>query len=251
MTRAAPTPKHVAEVLRSVGILLHEVYGQTENTAICTMCTNEDFRFGTVGKPSPGTEIKIAEDGEILMRNEGVFKGYFKSPETTAETVVDGWLHTGDLGELDEDGFLKIIGRKKDIIITSGGKNIAPKAMESALASLPLVAQAVCIGDQRRHLVALLTIDLEAKAAFAQESGLDPDSPEGLAAMHTALKEQIRDEVNPNFARVYQVRNFMILPQPFMPGDDEVTPTFKIKRPVISKKYEADFDRLYEEGEVL
>jgi long-chain acyl-CoA synthetase len=190
--------------------------------------------------------VKIAEDGEILVRGPNVFQGYYKNPEATRETLVDGWLHTGDIGEFDADGFVKITGRKKDIIITAGGKNITPANMEAEVKQHPLVSQCVVIGDRRPYLVALVTLDPEEAAAFASEHGL-PDDPEAMAnnaQVRATLQEHI-DKVNQKFARVEQVKKFEILPRDLSQQEGELTPTLKVKRNVVADKYAGEIESLY------
>ena len=165
----------------AAGVLVLEGWGMTETSTAATISTPEDFKIGTIGKPFPGCEVKIADDGEILVKGPNVFQGYYKNEEATRETIVDGWLHTGDIGEIDDDGFLKITGRKKDIIITAGGKNITPANLEAEIKQHPLVSQCVVVGDRRPYLVALVTLDPEEAVAYAKEHGL-PEDPEQLAA---------------------------------------------------------------------
>jgi len=164
---AAPIPEHILEFFASLGLRVHEIYGQSEGTGPTTFNMPNATKFGSVGTPIPGMDVQISDEGEIIATGPNVFLGYYKNPEATAETVIDGWLQSGDLGEFDEDGFLYITGRKKDIIITSGGKNVAPKNLEAALLSLDLVSSAVCIGEGQRYLVALLTLEPEAAQRFA------------------------------------------------------------------------------------
>ena len=250
-TGSAPTPDAVMDLFNSLGINLMELYGQTEGVALTALNSRQSFRIGTVGKVPNGVEVKIAEDGEILFKGPNVFKGYLHNEEATAETIVDGWVHSGDLGEFDQDGFLKIVGRKKDIIITSGGKNIAPKNIEGSLMALGLVGQAVLIGDNQRYLIALLTLDEAAQAAFAKEHGVSVEDVYKSDKLREALEQQIRDQVNPHFSRAEHVRNFTVLPKQFTPEAGETTVTFKIKRPVIHKKYASIIDEVYENGQAL
>jgi long-chain acyl-CoA synthetase len=190
--------------------------------------------------------VKIADDGEILVRGPNVFQGYYKNDVATRETLVDGWLHTGDLGEVDADGFLKITGRKKDIIITAGGKNITPANIEAEIKQHPLVSQCVLVGDRRPYLTALVTLDPEEVAKFGAEHGLSED-PEALAAhpeVQRTLEEHV-ERVNQKFARVEQVKKFEILPQDLSQEGGELTPTMKVKRAVVAKKYEPQIEALY------
>jgi len=224
-----------------------EGWGMTETTAVGTVCTLDAFRFGTVGRPMPGVEVRIAEeDGEILVRGPHVFREYWRNPEATAETLVDGWLHTGDIGELDEDGFLKITGRKKDIIITAGGKNLTPANIENDLKQSRFISQAVMYGDRRPYPVALITLDPEEILPWAKQEGL----PEDMAALadEERVKEIVQSELdraNANYAKVEQIKKFTILDHDLSIETGELTPTLKVKRNVIYDRYADLFDSLY------
>jgi len=204
-------------------------------------------RYGSVGRPLPGTEVAIAEDGEILMAGPHVFDGYHRDPDATREIMDDRWLRSGDLGEIDADGYLHITGRKKDLIITSSGKNISPENIESALRETRWISQAVVAGDRRSYLVALLTLDPEEAPKLAEEIGVPAD----LASMavdervHAAIQRDV-DAVNARFARIEQVKRFTILDHDLSQEAGELTPTLKVKRPVIHRRYGERFDRLYE-----
>jgi long-chain acyl-CoA synthetase len=218
----------------------------TETSTAATISRPEAFKFGTVGVPFSSCEIKIAADGEILVKGPNVFKGYYKNEQATRETIVDGWLRTGDIGEFDEDGYLKITGRKKDIIITAGGKNITPANLEAEIKQSPYVSQVVVIGDRRPFLSALVTLDMEEVAKLAEENGW-PADPAALAK-NPEMRELIQDHVdkiNQKFARVEQVKKFEILPQDLSQEGGELTPTLKVKRNVVSDKYEKDIEALY------
>jgi long-chain acyl-CoA synthetase len=218
----------------------------TETSTAATIATPEDFKVGTVGRPFPGCEIKIADDGEILVKGPNVFQGYYKNEEATRETLVDGWLHTGDIGEIDADGFVKITGRKKDIIITAGGKNITPANLEAEIKQHPLVSQCVVIGDRRPYLVALITLDPEEAAKFAKENAL-PADPAALAS-NQSVRDSIQahvDDVNQKFARVEQVKKFEILPEDLSQEGGELTPTLKVKRNVVAEKHADAIESLY------
>ena len=178
---AAPINPEILSFFDAAGVLVLEGWGMTETSTAATISSPDDFKIGTIGKPFPGCEIKIADDGEILVKGPNVFQGYYKNEEATRETIVDGWLHTGDIGEIDSDGFIKITGRKKDIIITAGGKNITPANLENEIKQHPLVSQCVVVGDRRPYLVALVTLDPEEAVAYAKEHGL-PEDPEQLAS---------------------------------------------------------------------
>jgi long-chain acyl-CoA synthetase len=243
---AAPINPEILRFFDSAGVLVVEGWGMTETSTAATVATPEDFKIGTIGKPFPGCEVKIAEDGEILVRGANVFQGYHKNPEATAETIVDGWLHTGDLGEIDSEGFIKITGRKKDIIITAGGKNITPANLEAEIKQHPLVSQTVVVGDRRPYLVALVTLDPEEATAYAKEHGL-PDDPAALAT-NPDVKASIEahvDEINKKFARVEQVKKISILPHDLTQESGELTPTLKVKRAVVAQKHEDAIEELY------
>jgi long-chain acyl-CoA synthetase len=243
---AAPINPEILRFFDSAGVLVVEGWGMTETSTAATVATPEDFKIGTIGKPFPGCEVKIAEDGEILVKGANVFQGYHKNPEATAETIVDGWLHTGDIGEIDSEGFIKITGRKKDIIITAGGKNITPANLEAEIKQHPLVSQCVVVGDRRPYLVALVTLDPEEAAAYAKEHGL-PDDPAALAT-NPDVKASIEahvEEINKKFARVEQVKKISILPRDLTQESGELTPTLKVKRAVVAQKHVDAIEELY------
>jgi long-chain acyl-CoA synthetase len=246
VTGAAPINPEILRFFDAAGVLVLEGWGMTETSTAATIATPEDFKFGTVGRPFPGCEVRIAEDGEILARGANIFQGYYKNPEATQETLVDGWLHTGDIGEIDSDGFLKITGRKKDIIITAGGKNITPANIEAEFKQHPLVSQCVVIGDRRPYLIALVTLDPEEAAQYAAEHGL-ADDPEALSS-DDGLRAELQahlDKLNEKFARVEQVKKFEILPRDLSQEGGELTPTLKVKRNVVADKYDPQIEALY------
>jgi long-chain acyl-CoA synthetase len=246
VTGAAPINPEILEFFDAAGVLVLEGWGMTETSTAATIATPDDFKWGTVGRPFPGCEIKIADDGEVLVKGPNVFQGYYKNEDATREALGDGWLHTGDIGELDADGYLKITGRKKDILITAGGKNITPANLESEIKQHPLVSQCVVIGDRRPYLVALVTLDPEEAVAYARDRGLDMD-PAALAS-NADVRESIQahvDKVNEKFARVEQVKRIEILPQDLSQEGGELTPTLKVKRKVVADKYEQEIERLY------
>ena len=246
VTGAAPINPEILEFFDAAGVLVLEGWGMTETSTAATIATPEDFKVGTVGKPFPGCEIKIADDGEILVKGPNVFQGYYKNEEATRETLVDGWLHTGDIGEIDSDGFVKITGRKKDIIITAGGKNITPANLEAEIKQHPLVSQCVVIGDRRPYLVALVTLDPEEAAKYASEHGLPADL-EALAR-NADIKASIDahvEKINERFARVEQVKKVAILPRDLSQEGGELTPTLKVKRNVVADKYQGEVESLY------
>jgi long-chain acyl-CoA synthetase len=246
VTGAAPINPEILRFFDAAGVLVVEGWGMTETSTAATISTPEAFKFGTVGKPFPGCEVKAADDGEILVRGPNVFQGYYKNDEATRETLVDGWLYTGDIGEIDPEGYVKITGRKKDIIITAGGKNITPANLEAEIKQHPLVSQCVVIGDRRPYLVALVTLDPEEAVKFAKENGL-PEDPEQLASddqIRNAISDHI-EKINQNFARVEQVKKFKILPRDLSQEGGELTPTMKVKRNVVADKYDGEVEELY------
>jgi long-chain acyl-CoA synthetase len=246
VTGAAPINPDILRFFDAAGVLLLEGWGMTETSTAATVARPDAFKFGKVGRAFDGCEIRIADDGEILVKGPNVFQGYYKNEEATRETIVDGWLHTGDLGEIDEDGYLSITGRKKDIIITAGGKNITPANLETEIKQNPYVSQCVVIGDRRPYLVALITLDMEECAKLAEEKGWPADA--AALAKHEGVRAMIQahlDQVNERFARVEQVKKFEILPQDLSQEGGELTPTLKVKRAVVGKKYESDIDALY------
>jgi long-chain acyl-CoA synthetase len=241
---AAPINPDILRFFDAAGVLVLEGWGMTETSTAATIATPEDFRFGTIGKPFPGVEVKIADDGEILVKGPNVFQGYYKNEQATRETIVDGWLHTGDLGEVDADGYLKITGRKKDIIITAGGKNITPANLEAEIKQHPLISQCVVIGDRRPYLVAVVTLDPEEATRFADEKGLDAGSLHANESVRASIQAHL-DQVNQKFARVEQVKKFEILPRDFSQEGGELTPSMKVKRNVVAQKYAGEVDALY------
>ena len=246
VTGAAPINPEILRFFDATGILILEGYGMTETSTAATISTPEAFKFGTVGRAFDDCEIKIASDGEVLIKGPNIFQGYYKNEEATAETIVDGWLHTGDIGELDSDGYLKITGRKKDIIITAGGKNITPANLEAEIKQHPLVSQCVVIGDRRPYLVALVTLDPEEALKHAKENGL-PEDPAALAD-NADVKASVMahvDQINERFARVEQVKKIRILPADLSQEGGELTPTMKVKRNVVADKYEDEIESLY------
>jgi long-chain acyl-CoA synthetase len=243
---AAPINPDILRFFDAAGVLVLEGWGMTETSTAAPISSEDDFKDGTIGKPFPGCAIRIADDGEILVRGPNVFQGYYKNEEATRETIVDGWLHTGDIGEIDEDGFIKITGRKKDIIITAGGKNITPANLEAEIKQQPLVSQCVVVGDRRPYLVALVTLDPEEAVAYAKDHGL-PEDPVALAAnpdVHALIMAHV-EEINKNFARVEQVKKVTILPHDLSQEMGELTPTLKVKRAVVTQKHEQEIEQLY------
>ncbi|HEX6951777.1 MAG TPA: AMP-binding protein, partial [Gaiellaceae bacterium] len=229
---AAPLSPEVMEFFHALGVPVIEGYGLTETASSATVNEPADFRIGTVGRPVEDAEIRLAEDGEILIRSDSVFIGYYKEPEATSAVLTDdGWLRTGDVGELDDEGFLRITDRKKDLIITAGGKNIAPQNLENALKASRFVSQALVVGDRRPYVTALVTLD-DAEVA---PSGRDPQE----------LVQEIVDEVNRDRTRVEQIKRFVVLPRDFSQEEGEVTPTLKLRRRVIHEHFADEIERLY------
>jgi long-chain acyl-CoA synthetase len=244
---AAPINPEILRFYDAAGILVVEGWGMTETSTAATIATEDAFKIGTVGRPFPGCEIRISHDGEVLVRGANVFQGYYKNPEATAEALVDGWLRTGDIGELDADGYLRITGRKKDIIITAGGKNITPANIEAEIKQSPVVSQCVVVGDRRPYLVALVTLDAEEVAKLAAEDsrvGSEPEAWPGSERLRATITEHI-DRVNTRLARVEQVKRFAILPQDLSQEAGELTPTLKVKRNVVVERYASVVERLY------
>jgi len=246
---AAPINPDILRFFDAAGILVLEGWGMTETSTAATIASPEEFKFGTIGKPFPGCEIKIADDGEILVKGPNVFQGYYKNEEATKETIVDGWLHTGDIGEIDSEGFIKITGRKKDIIITAGGKNITPANLEAEIKQNAYVSQCVVVGDRKPYLVALVTLDLEECVKLAADKGWSAD-PQDLAT-NAELRQMIEahvTEINKKFASVEQIKKIAILPNDLSQEGGELTPTLKVKRNVVASKYEDEVEALYASG---
>src|SRR3954451_20172027 len=246
ITGAAPISTEVIEFFYACGVPVLEGYGMTETCAAATLNTVSEVQVGSVGRPLPGTEASIGDDGEILMRGPLVFKGYHRNAEDTERILDGGWLHSGDLGEI-VDGYVHITGRKKDLIITSSGKNVPPEMLESALRESKWISQAIAAGDRRSYIVALVTIDPDEAGRLAKELGVSSDPAE------MASNEKVRDAiwkdieaVNQRFARIEQIKRFAILPRDLSQEEGELTPTLKVKRSVVYQKYAGDVDALYE-----
>ncbi len=247
---AAPAPLEVFEFFAALGIPICEVWGMSELASITTIVPQDDLRFGTVGRAIPGVEVRLADDGEVLVRGDTVMAGYRNQPEKTAETIdANGWLHTGDIGTLSEDGFLKIVDRKKELIINAAGKNMSPANIEQQLKQgSPLIGQAIAIGDRRPYNVALLVLDPDACAAWATSHGLADGSVEALSADAGVLEEVAAgvERANSHLSRVEQIKRFKVLSVDWPPAGDELTPTMKLKRKPIAAKYEAEIKALYD-----
>jgi long-chain acyl-CoA synthetase len=245
---AAPIAHEILEFFYGCGVPVLEGYGMTETSTVSTYSTVEAHRFGSVGRLLPGVEGKIAEDGELLLKGANIFRGYFKNDDASFGAVIDGWLHTGDLGRIDEDGYVFITGRKKDIIITAGGKNLTPANIENDMKQTRWVSQAVMYGDRRPYPVMLVTLDEEQVVPWAKEQGIEDTSTAALAE-HPNVIELIRaelDRANAKYARAEQVKRFFILDHDLSQETGELTPTLKVKRNVVSEKYADDFAALYE-----
>jgi long-chain acyl-CoA synthetase len=247
LTGAAPIPVSVLEWYVAVGVPISEIYGMSENTGPLTWDPHE-IKLGTVGRPMPGSEVKLAADGEVIARGGHVFQGYLDDPERTAETLdADGWLHTGDIGEMDDEGYLRIIDRKKELIITAGGKNVSPANLEAALKTIPLVGQAAAIGDRRPFMSALVVLDAEVAPAWARQQGIEFDTLADLAA-DERVRAEIEgdlDRVMAPFSQAERVKKIVILPDEWLPDSEELTPTSKLKRRGINTRYAAEIESLY------
>ena len=245
---AAPLPPEVGAFFGGLGVRIMDVYGMSETTGAFTTNTPRAFRLGTVGRPVPGSEVMIAGDGEILTRSPLNTPGYLNLPEQTAELIdADGWLHTGDIGSIDDDGFVRVVDRKKELIITAGGENVSPAAVENLLVAHPLIGQALAYGDRRPYLVAILTLDGGVAPAWARAHGIEAGSLAELAASPVVLAEVARAvaEANAGLARVQQIKYWELLPVEWTPESEELTPTFKLKRRVVHAKYADVIDALY------
>jgi long-chain acyl-CoA synthetase len=246
-TGAAPIAREIIEFFWALGVPVYEVYGQSEDTGPTSWNSPGKTRFGTVGPRLPGVEVKLADDGELLVRGGNVTTGYYKEPALTAETFDDdGWLHSGDVAEISDDGFIKIVDRKKEILITAGGKNVAPSNVENRLKQHPLVGQAAMIADRRAYATALIALDPEDAAAWAKSHG----KPTDIASLSQdpELIEDIQhfvDEMNKHLHNQEQIKKFTVLPVDWTIEGGEITPTLKMKRKVVNQKYEAEIESMY------
>jgi long-chain acyl-CoA synthetase len=246
VTGAAPIAKEILEFFYAAGVPVLEGYGMTETATVATYSTIEEHKFGTVGRMLPGVEARIADDGELLLKGANIFGGYYRNDDASFGAIVDGWLHTGDLGSIDADGYVSITGRKKDIIITAGGKNLTPANIENDLKQSRWISQAVMYGDRRPFPVALVTLDPEEIGPWATEQGLSED-PATLSQEPKVreLIQDVLDKVNERYAQVEQVKKFAILDHDLSQETGELTPTLKVKRNVVNEKYADLFDSLY------
>jgi long-subunit acyl-CoA synthetase (AMP-forming) len=246
---AAPAPLELLEFFAAIGIPICEVWGMSELSSIVTMVPSDRLKFGTVGKALPGMELKLADDGELLARGPLVMAGYRNWPEKTRETInSDGWLHTGDIAEIDDEGFVRIVDRKKELIINAAGKNMSPANIEQQLKSgSPLIGQAIAIGDRRPYNVALIVLDPDVAGSFAASRGLADPSLEAMASEPLVLEEVASgvERANSHLSRVEQIKRFRVLPCDWPPAGDELTPTMKLKRRPIAQKYAAEIEELY------
>lgn len=246
---AAPSSREMLEFFHAIGIPVLEGWGMTELSGISTANPLHAPKLGTVGRLLPGVELKVADDGELLVRGPVVMRGYRNAPDKTAETIdADGWVHTGDIGDVDEQGYVRIVDRKKELIINAAGKNMSPANIEAALkGSSPLIGQCVCVGDRRPYNVALIVLDPDTSAAYAKANGLDGTSPAALAAdpgVVAAVAEAV-ERANAKLARIEQIKRHVILPADWLPDSDELTPTMKLKRKPIAAKYAEQIEALY------
>jgi long-chain acyl-CoA synthetase len=245
----APLGARLGHFFRGIGVTILEGYGLTETTAGATLNRPDAMKVGTVGKPIPGVTVRIADDGEILLKGDLIFRGYWHNPDASAEALEDGgWFHTGDIGEIDSDGFLKITGRKKELIVTAGGKNVAPAVLEERLQAHPLVGQAMVVGDNRPFIGALVTIDPEALPKWKQDKG-KPDSATVADLVDDAdLKAEVQaavDNANKAVSQAEAIRKFRIMAEDWTEEGGQLTPTLKLKRNVVAKECAADIDALY------
>ena len=254
LSGAAPISVSTLEFFASIGLPIHEGYGMTETTAFASVQPYGKLRLGTIGKPLPGVEAMIADDGEIMLRGINMVKGYLRLPDKTAELYnEEGWMHTGDLGAIDEDGYISITGRKKDLIITAGGKNVAPAEMEGYLQAIPGVGQAVVVGDRQPYLSALIVLDPEALPELEVASQISDLSDVATAARNPDVKRYIEQEMqelcNSKVARYQTIKKIRILPTVFSVDGGELTPTLKVKRNIVNEKYASEIAAFYAEGQ--
>lgn len=250
LTGAAPISPDLIKWYWAIGVRLYEVYGQTENTGVASSNNDEHLKVGTIGVCAPNTEMRISEEGEILIKGPHVFKGYLNQPEKTAQTITDGWLHTGDVGRVDNQGFYVITDRIKDIIITAGGKNVTPSEIENQLKFSPYISDAVIIGDKRKFLSCLVMIDEDNVMQYAQRNSI-PFSNYASLCRQPQIQELIGAEVtkvNKQFARVEQIKKFRLIDQLLNPEDDELTPTMKLKRSFVGEKYKPLIEDMYNDS---
>ena len=244
----APLAREIAEFFHAAGLLILEGYGLTETCPALTANRHDNFKFGTVGMALPGVELRLDDDGEIQARGPNIARGYYQRPEATAEVFLDdGWFATGDIGEIDADGFLRITDRKKDLLVTAGGKNVAPQNIENLLKGDPLISQAMVYGDRRPFLTAVLTLDMEAATSYVRELGISGETAAELAGnpqVRTLLEGRV-ERVNQRLAPYETIKKFVIAREDFTEASNELTPTLKVKRQVVTQKYQEELDALY------
>jgi long-chain acyl-CoA synthetase len=247
-TGGAPTPPEVSKFFHSIGLTLRDLYGSTECTGICSVHQGDDIIVGTVGRLAPGVELRITEDGELIFKSDGVFQGYYRNPEATAAAVKDGWYYSGDVGELTQEGQLKITDRKKDIIITSGGKNISPQEIENEFKASPYIRDAVVIGDGKKYLTALILIEYDNVGKWAEDNRIPYTTFKDLSQKPEVfeLVSQITKEVNNHFAQVETIKKFTVLDKELDQDDDELTATQKVRRKIIEQKYRTVIEKMYQ-----
>jgi long-chain acyl-CoA synthetase len=247
VTGAAPISPGLIDWFHAIRVPLSEIYGMSESTGVITWDPAE-AKPGAVGTALPGVEVRIADDGEVLARGPNIFRGYLDAPEATAETLADGWLHTGDIGELDDDGYLRIVDRKKELIITAGGENLSPANLEAALATIPLIGQACVVGDRQKFPAAIITLDTDYAPVWAAAHARDGATRAELAGDPEVRAEIERavDEVNSRFTRAFQIKRFVIVPDEWLPNSDVLTPTFKLKRRGIATRYAEEIAAMYD-----
>ena len=244
----APLGARLGHFFRGIGVTILEGWGLTETMAAGAVNTPAHLRIGTVGRPSPGVTIRIADDGEILMSGENVYRGYWRNPEATAETVRDGWFHTGDIGELDADGFLRITGRKKEIIVTAGGKNVAPAVLEDRLRAHPLVSQCMVVGDQKPFIACLITLDPESVGPWLAGRGRPEGTPVADLVDDPDLRAELQlavDEANRAVSKAEAIRAFRVLAVDWTEETGQLTPSMKLKRNVVHAEFEEEVEALY------
>lgn len=247
ITGAAPIPNPVLEWFNGIGVPLTEIYGLSETTGPMTWSPSRP-KIGTVGRGCPGMEVAIADDGEVICRGGNVFQGYLKQPEKTAEAIIDGWFHSGDIGEMDDEGYISIVDRKKELIITSGGKNISPANLESAIKTIPLIGQAAAIGDGRKFVSAILVLDPEATPVWAKAHNKEALSPAELATDEEVLADIQAgiERINAQFAQVEQIKKFTLVSEEWLPDSEMLTPTSKLKRRGVNSRYANEIEAMYE-----
>lgn len=246
-TGGAPTPPEVTKFFHSIGLKIRDLYGSTETTGICSVHQGDDIKVGTIGKLAPGVELKIADDGELIFKSDGVFQGYYRNPKATAEAVKHGWYYSGDVGELTKEGHLKITDRKKDIIITAGGKNISPQEIENEFKASPYIRDAVVLGDGKKYLTALILIEYDNVGKWAEDNRIPYTTFKDLSQKPEVfeLVSQITKEVNNNFAQVETIKKFTVLDKELDQDDDELTATQKVRRKIIEQKYRDVIAKMY------